>query len=60
MVLILKNLLFTVLVPGTVAVYVPFLLTGEQSPAVDLASLPGLLLIALGGRVYLPNMHLFG
>lgn len=52
MVLLLKNVLFTVLVPGTVAVYIPLLLTRGQSPASGLASVPGILLIALGAGMY--------
>ena len=52
MVLVLKNLLFTVLVPGTVAVYVPLLLSRGQSPASGPASVPGLLLVALGASMY--------
>lgn len=49
MALLLKNLLFTVLVPGTVAVYLPLLLAGDRAPQ------PGLLaalLFAAGGALY--------
>ena len=52
MVLLLKNLLFTLLVPGTVAVYVPLLISGGRSVA-DAPSLPfGIALLALGGATY--------
>ncbi len=53
MVLLLKNVLFTVLVPGTVAVYVPLLLTRHQSPASGLASVPGLVCIVFGAGMYI-------
>jgi protein-S-isoprenylcysteine O-methyltransferase Ste14 len=49
MALLLKNLLFTVLVPGTVAVYVPLLLAGERAPRPGLAAA---LLFAAGGALY--------
>lgn len=50
--LLLKNLLFTILVPGTVAVYIPFLLTQTLPPtswAWRLASLP---VFAVGAAIY--------
>ena len=50
--LLLKNVLFTVLVPGTVAVYIPLLLTRGQSPASGLTSVPGLVLVAFGAGMY--------
>lgn len=52
MVLFLKNLLFTVIVPGTVAGYLPYLLARPLSPdALSIAlSAP---LFLLGGAIYL-------
>ncbi len=52
MVLWLKNLLFTVLVPGTVAVYVPLLLAGERRPAGGLLAMAACVLFALGAALY--------
>ena len=53
MTLLLKNLAFTVLVPGTVAVYVPLLLAGERWRAASGASLwLGSTALALGAAVY--------
>ncbi len=52
MALLLKNLLFTFLVPGTVAVLVPWLLTGDAEPRSG-ASLPiAALLLAVGASIY--------
>jgi protein-S-isoprenylcysteine O-methyltransferase Ste14 len=50
--LLLKNLLFTVLIPGTVAVYVPLaLMRGRAAPqGIGLAA--ALLVLALGAAVY--------
>lgn len=47
--LLLRNLLFTVLVPGTVAVYLPLLLAGARPPK---PGLPAALLLAAGGALY--------
>lgn len=52
MALLLKNLLFTVLVPGTVAVYVPLLLAGDREPGGGPASLLAAALFAAGGALY--------
>ena len=63
MLLLLKNILFTVLVPGTVAFYVPFRIAGGAA-AVSLdwspwkiAALPSLL---LGGAIYFRCLFDFG
>jgi protein-S-isoprenylcysteine O-methyltransferase Ste14 len=50
--LLLKNLLFTFLVPGTVAVLVPWQIANEFSPGSGFARAPGLFLFALGGAIY--------
>ena len=52
MALLLKNLLFTVLVPGTVAVYVPWLIAGDRSVASGLGLVLGLAVLALGAAIY--------
>ena len=51
--LVLKNVLFTLIVPGTVAVYLPLVLTRGRSPALGLASLVSLVLFAIALAVYL-------
>lgn len=50
--LLLKNLLFTVLVPGTVAVYLPLMIAVHRPPASGLASAIGYSFLALGGAIY--------
>jgi len=52
MALLLKNLLFTVLVPGTVAVYVPLLLAGAREPGGGPGGLLAVALFAAGGALY--------
>lgn len=53
MALLLKNLLFTLLVPGTVAVYIPLLISrGHNSASSPLLCIAGSALIALGASVY--------
>lgn len=52
MALLLKNLLFTVLVPGTVAVYVPLLIAQSRSPASGPALAIALVLFVLGAAIY--------
>jgi protein-S-isoprenylcysteine O-methyltransferase Ste14 len=52
MALLLKNLLFTVLVPGTVAVTVPLLLAGDRTPARGAAAFLALALLAVGAALY--------
>jgi len=51
-VLFLKNLAFTVVAPGTVAVYVPLLLARGHSVSFGAAFVGGILLLVLGGGVY--------
>jgi protein-S-isoprenylcysteine O-methyltransferase Ste14 len=51
--LFLKNLAFTLAVPGTVAVYVPWLIARGQPPAPPGYVAAALALFALGGAVYL-------
>jgi protein-S-isoprenylcysteine O-methyltransferase Ste14 len=50
--LLLKNLLFTVLVPGTVAVTVPLLLTRERTPATGPVWALAIVVLAAGALVY--------
>jgi len=50
--LLLRNLLFTLLVPGTVAVYLPLWLAGSRTPASGLALAFAVALLALGGAIY--------
>ncbi len=51
--LALKNILFTLIVPGTVGVYLPLVLTRGRSPALGVASLVSLVLIAIALGIYL-------
>src|SRR6266498_2733724 len=50
--LLLKNLLFTLVVPGTIGVYVPLFLARGRSAATGLTFLFALALLALGGVIY--------
>lgn len=52
MALLLKNLLFTVLVPGTVGVYLPLSIAGDRTPASGPVLGLALVLLAAGGGVY--------
>lgn len=52
MILALKNLLFTVFAPGTVAGFVPWLLTRNEAFTSGLAAALALLLFAVGGAIY--------
>ena len=52
MALLLKNLLFTVLVPGTVAVYLPLLIAQSRSPASGLTLAFALAVLVLGAGIY--------
>jgi protein-S-isoprenylcysteine O-methyltransferase Ste14 len=52
MVLLLKNLLFTALVPGTVAVLGPWLVAGDRPPGSGAPRVVALLLLGLGGAIY--------
>jgi protein-S-isoprenylcysteine O-methyltransferase Ste14 len=50
--LLLRNLLFTLIVPGTVSVYVPLLLTRDGVAGPGLAIFVALALFAVGGAIY--------
>jgi protein-S-isoprenylcysteine O-methyltransferase Ste14 len=52
MVLLLKNVLFTVLAPGTVAVYLPLLIAGSSLPGPGPAFAVGLFFLAAGAALY--------
>lgn len=52
MALLLKNLLFTLLVPGTVAVVLPHLLAGDRPGPAGALRLAAVLVLALGGAIY--------
>lgn len=52
MILLLKNLLFTVLVPGTVAVYLPLLMAEGASPGSGLVFALALAVLVLGTAIY--------
>jgi protein-S-isoprenylcysteine O-methyltransferase Ste14 len=51
-ILFLKNLLFTVLVPGTVAVYIPLSIAGEPSPSSPWIVALAVLVFAAGTAIY--------
>lgn len=53
MLLFLKNLLFTVLVPGTVAVYVPLFVFSHAAAKATLGSVAAAILLLLGASIYL-------
>jgi protein-S-isoprenylcysteine O-methyltransferase Ste14 len=52
MVLLLKNLLFTVLVPGTVTIYVPLLIARNRPPASGALFPIAVAVLAMGGCIY--------
>jgi protein-S-isoprenylcysteine O-methyltransferase Ste14 len=52
MLLLIKNLLFTLVAPGTVAVVVPLLIAGHESPISGRSLALALPLFGLGGAVY--------
>ena len=52
MVLLIKNLLFTLVAPGTVAVLGPLLIARDSAPASGIALAIALVLFALGGAIY--------
>jgi len=52
MMLLLKNLLFTVVVPGTIAVYIPLFLARDRRPASRLVFLLALVLLVIGSAIY--------
>jgi protein-S-isoprenylcysteine O-methyltransferase Ste14 len=52
MALLLKNLLFTIIIPGTVAVYVPLSIARTRQPATGFASAFALVLLVVGSAIY--------
>lgn len=52
MALVLKNLLFTVLVPATVAFYVPFSMVRGRPSADGVAAIPAVVVFAVGAAIY--------
>ena len=52
MILLLKNLLFTMVAPGTVAVYAPLLIVQNRSAASGPLFAAALALLVLGGGIY--------
>ena len=52
MMLFLKNLLFTLVVPGTVAVYVPLFIAQNRPPTAGPLLAIALAVLALGGAIY--------
>lgn len=50
--LLLKNLLFTVVVPGTAAVYVPLTIAREYAPVEGLGLLAAIVVLGLGAGIY--------
>ncbi len=53
MVLFLKNLLFTLVIPGTAAVSLPLWLVGRAWPGFGALQLAGVLVLAAGAAIYL-------
>ncbi len=53
MILLLKNLLFTFVVPGTVAVYVPLLLAGDQPHTTGSLWVVAVALFGVGVSIYI-------
>lgn len=53
MLLLLKNLVFTLVVPGTVAVYLPWLIAGDREIGSVAAVVTASALFLLGGAIYL-------
>ena len=52
MVLFLKNLLFTLIVPGTVTIFVPLYIARDESPVWDPAMVLGGVLLVIGAAIY--------
>ena len=52
MLLLLKNLLFTVLVPGSVGVYLPMLIAGDTPAAPGMGALLAFPIFGLGAAIY--------
>lgn len=58
--LILKNLLFTLLVPGTVAVFIPLVAFSHNDMTPSLTSFFGVILLVLGVLIYMWCLWDFG
>lgn len=52
MLLLTKNLIFTILVPGTIAVYVPILILPHPDAEVSFSAVVGVLLLVVGASIY--------
>ena len=52
MVLLLKNLLFTFIIPGTVGVYIPLFIARHRSPATGAVGAAALVSLGAGGAIY--------
>ena len=52
MILFLKNLLFTIIIPGTAGVYVPILVAGNRPAAEGPLRVVAIALFVLGGSIY--------
>ena len=52
MILALKNLLFTLVVPGTVGVYLPLILARSRTPTSGLDFKLAIMLFTIGGSIY--------
>lgn len=52
MILLFKNLLFTIVIPGTVAVYLPLYLAGKEMIQPGAAFILGVVFLVLGGLMY--------
>jgi protein-S-isoprenylcysteine O-methyltransferase Ste14 len=57
--LFLRNLVFTLVVPGSVAVYFPYLLGGGASPGPGLLVIAPILLFGIGVSIYLWSVSNF-
>ena len=53
MLLFVKNFLFTIFVPGTIAVYVPLFVFSNEAAETSIGALAGALLVLSGAAVYL-------
>lgn len=51
--LFVKNLIFTIIVPGTVAVYVPVFVFSHADAKVSVGAVAGAILLLSGGAIYL-------
>ena len=52
MILFVKNLLFTIFVPGTIAVLLPYLLSKNETPAPGISRILALCFFVIGGLIY--------